>query len=190
MYETNKMRSMRFWSALAATASGLTWSAGFSPIEPMGGTVAYGQLMAPPAITPPPATSPVATPNSINPNPATNAPALAAPVNPLRDQAVNLTAQAKFALGRGDVSNAKSLIEKANALRVPDSEFSSGQLRPWQVAMEIDRAERQRTGMTTAPALRPITPAPNTPNLAQSNPPSFAALRLRTQSEMRIQFRI
>jgi len=66
------------------------------------------------------------------------------PPNPLRDQAVGLTAEAKMALDRGDVSTARNLIEKANSLRVPDSEFALGQVRPWNVALDIDRAERLR----------------------------------------------
>jgi general secretion pathway protein D len=85
---------------------------------------------------------------------------------------LNLTAQAKLALGRGDVAQAKSFIEKANALRVPESEFGTGQLRPWQVAMEIDRAERQRSSASTAAP--PTLTAPNAsqplPNAAATNP--------------------
>ena len=68
----------------------------------------------------------------------------AGPVNPLRDQAVGLAAQAKMALDRGDTTNARQLIQKANDLRVPDNEFSQGQLRPWDVALQVDRAERLR----------------------------------------------
>ena len=158
---TNKLRRLRFWSALAATATGLTWTVGISPCEPLGGTVAYAQLMAPPPTTP--ATTPVLNTtvpaNTAHPS---NSPVNPAPLplNPLRDQAANLSAQAKFALGRGDVAGAKSLVEKANALRVPESEFGSGQTRPWQVAMEIDRAERQRSGpVALAP---PILSASNT----------------------------
>ncbi len=67
-------------------------------------------------------------------------------MNPLRDEAVALTAQAKLALGRGDLNTAKAFVDRANSLRVPESAFASGQLRPWQVAMEIDRAQRSRGG--------------------------------------------
>ena len=82
------------------------------------------------------------------------------PDNPLRDQAVGLAAQAKMALDRGDTVSARQLIQKANSLRVQDSEFAQGQLRPWDVAMQVDRAERLRggapTGVTTAAATLPM----------------------------------
>ena len=137
--ETMKLRSMRFWSAFASTALGITFSNGWLAIEQQAGIAVYGQLMAPPSSGPVAAASPAPAKNS----------STAQPANPLRDQALNWTAQAKLALGRGDVSQAKSFIEKANALRVPDSEFTTGQIRPWQVAMEVDRAERQRGSTTT-----------------------------------------
>lgn len=87
------------------------------------------------------------------------------PDNPLRDQAVGLAAQAKMALDRGDTVSARQLIQKANSLRVQDSEFAPGQLRPWDVAMQVDRAERLRggapTGVTTAAATLPTGIDPN-----------------------------
>ena len=81
----------------------------------------------------------------------------AGPANPLRDQAVGLTVEAKMALDRGDVSGAKKLIDRANSLRVPDSEFAPGQMRPWNVALDIDRAERLRgnADVRTASAVVP-----------------------------------
>ena len=89
----------------------------------------------------------------------------ASPANPLRDQAVGLAAQAKMALDRGDTVSARQLIQKANSLRVQDSEFTPGQLRPWDVAMQVDRAERLRggapTGVTTAAATLPVGNVPN-----------------------------
>ena len=82
------------------------------------------------------------------------------PVNPLRDQAVGLAAEAKMALDRGDTVGARQLIQKANSLRVQDSEFGPGQLKPWDVALQVDRAERLRggatTGVTTAAATVPM----------------------------------
>ena len=157
---------------------------GLLPCEPLGGMIAYGQLMAPPPAIPTPAIPTTAIPtttSTTSPNPAT--PTVAAntstgtvaspPVNPLRDQAVNLAAQAKLALGRGDLPNAKSLIEKANSLRIPDSEFAAGQMRPWLVAIEIDRAERQRSNSSAVPPTLPTNTltqplssvvTPNAPN--------------------------
>jgi len=103
----------------------------------------------PPAMLPPSTLLPSTLPPSmLPPLPSANNNAFTAqanrPPNPLRDQAVGLTAEAKMALDRGDVSTARNLIEKANLLRVPDSEFALGQVRPWNVALDIDRAERLR----------------------------------------------
>jgi general secretion pathway protein D len=117
-----------------------------------------------------------AVPSMLPPLPASSIPSgIAAvnaqanlPPNALRDQAVGLTAQAKMALDRGDVASAKSLIEKANSLRVPDSEFGPGQTRPWSVALDVDRAERLRseTGVTTASASAPLPMETGSPNFA------------------------
>ncbi|MDZ4849880.1 MAG: hypothetical protein SGI77_11325 [Pirellulaceae bacterium] len=161
MNETNELRSVRFRSMITATALGITWTAGYTVSEWITGNMAYGQLMAPPTVPPATAT-------------ATNS--TTAPVNPLRDQAANLTAQAKLALGRGDVPNAKSLIEKANSLRVPESDFASGQLRPWQVAMEIDRAERLRAG--SGAIAQPSNPVVNASAASPLNPTNLGASNL------------
>ena len=79
------------------------------------------------------------------------------PANPLRDQAVGLTVQAKMALDRGDVASAKELIQRANSLRVSDSDFAPGQLKPWNVELDIGRAERLRGNplVSTASAVVP-----------------------------------
>jgi general secretion pathway protein D len=189
----NTTKKLRFLSALAAGATGFTagvagLSLGLQPAN------AVAQLQIPPVIAPPadsaqlanqPAPSQVApaTPGNVQNLaplvPPSGVPTLppivssdSAPNNPLRDQAVNFTAQAKLALTRGDIAGAKSLIEKANALRVPDSAYQKGQTRPWQIAMEIDRAERLRaSGLQPAPLLNnqnglaqlppTVAPAPN-----------------------------
>ena len=94
------------------------------------------------------------------------------PANPLRDQAVGLAAEAKMALDRGDTARARQLIQKANSLRVQDSEFGPGQLKPWDVALQVDRAERLRggasTGVTTAGASLPAEGVQNA--AGQSSP--------------------
>ena len=82
------------------------------------------------------------------------------PSNPLRDQAAGLAAEAKLALDRGDTVGARQFIQKASSLRVQDSEFAPGQLKPWDVALLVDRAERLRGGpssaVTTASATIPM----------------------------------
>lgn len=71
-----------------------------------------------------------------------------------RDQASGLAAQAKAALQRGDLAAAKQLIDQAAAMKVPDNQFAPGQLKPWDVAMDVERALRLRGGslVTTATA--------------------------------------
>jgi general secretion pathway protein D len=66
-----------------------------------------------------------------------------APSNPLRDRAAALAAQAKLALDRNDLVTARAYVDQANALTVPAHEFSTGQIKPWQVAMELQRRENQ-----------------------------------------------
>jgi general secretion pathway protein D len=71
-----------------------------------------------------------------------------------RDEASGLAAQAKAALQRGDLSTAKQLIDRAAALKVPDNQFGPGQIKPWDVAMDVERAIRLRgnAAVTTAGA--------------------------------------
>ncbi len=85
------------------------------------------------------------------------------PVNPLRDQAAGLAAEAKMALVRGDTANARQLIDKAKSLRVQESEFAPGQIKPWEVALDVDRAERLRgsSEVTTAAATQPMSNVQN-----------------------------
>jgi len=114
--------------------------------------------MAAPALLPPAAPANPQLPslaNAIQPQ-ANAGQANAMPANPLRDQAAALAAQAKLALARGDVANARQMIDRANSLRVPESDFATGQLKPWQVQMEVERAERAQ-GTTLASA--PMNPA-------------------------------
>jgi len=71
-----------------------------------------------------------------------------------RDEASGLAAQAKAALQRGDVATAKTLIDRAASLQIADNQFLPGQIKPWDVAMDVERALRLRTpsGVTTAAA--------------------------------------
>ncbi|MBM3964712.1 MAG: hypothetical protein FJ308_06540, partial [Planctomycetes bacterium] len=96
----------------------------------------------------------------------------AAAPNPTRDQAASLAAAAKLALQQGDLAAAKSLVDQANALKVPDSQFGPGQLKPWDVTMDIERAIRLRgnSGVTTAAAVTPAFTANGTNgNLSDKN---------------------
>ncbi|MFN6162230.1 MAG: hypothetical protein ACK5AC_07655 [Planctomycetota bacterium] len=61
-----------------------------------------------------------------------------------RDEASGLAAQAKAALQRGDLATAKTLIDRAASYQVPDNQFGPGQIKPWDVAMDVERALRLR----------------------------------------------
>ena len=61
-----------------------------------------------------------------------------------RDEASGLAAQAKAALQRGDLAAAKNLVDRAASLQVPDNQFAPGQIKPWDVAMDVERALRLR----------------------------------------------
>lgn len=75
--------------------------------------------------------------------------------NPLRDQAVSLTAQAKFAMDRGDVAGARRMIDQAIALKVPDKDFGSSQTRPWEVELAISSKEKLTGNIMQASASMP-----------------------------------
>jgi general secretion pathway protein D len=174
----NTNKKLRFLSALATRVSGLAFTASSLSVG-MLPSFADAQLVAPPAMPAvvanpePPVPAPAATPTASALPPIVPG---SVPANPLRDQAVNLTTQAKLALTRGDIRGAKTFIDKANALRIPDSAFSKGQLRPWEVAMEIDRAERLRTSGIVGPGgSLPLQPIPMNHSAGTAIPGSGAA---------------
>ena len=114
-----------------------------------------------PTMLPPATGQTVALPPALQ-QPGTTQPS--GPANPLRDQAAGLAAEAKVALVRGDTLTARQLVEKAKSLRVQESEFAPGQIKPWEVALMVDRAERLRgssSDVTTAAATQPIANVQN-----------------------------
>ena len=60
-----------------------------------------------------------------------------------RNQAVALLAQAQAALQRDDLAVAKRLIGQANEMKVPDSAYQAGDLRPWMLQMELDKVMKR-----------------------------------------------
>src|SRR5687767_15973003 len=67
-------------------------------------------------------------------------------------QAAKLIAQARVALDKGDVRAAWQYAEQAEALNVPDEAFEAGETRPWQMTLEITRAQYRREGVAQAGA--------------------------------------
>ena len=64
----------------------------------------------------------------------------------LKAEAMQLSAQAKAAQDRGDLENAARLIDQAQSLNVPDSLFGQGEMRPWQLMLEINKEITRRNG--------------------------------------------
>ncbi len=148
---------------VAQTAPGLTGRAANALRS--NNTAPTGNLQLPPGLLTSSPTGNVVN-NPLSTMPPATLPALpqtakqpAGPANPLRDKAAGLAAEAKMALDRGDIAVARQFIQKASDLRVPDSEYAPGQLKPWDVAFQVDRAERLRggapAGVTTAAATLP-----------------------------------
>jgi general secretion pathway protein D len=79
-----------------------------------------------------------------------------------RAEASRLVAQARLALDRGDLQTAARLSEQAEALNVPDSAFAAGEIRPWQMSLDVNRAMVRREGVIqasgAAPAAEPRYP--------------------------------
>lgn len=59
-------------------------------------------------------------------------------------QAASLVAQARVAMDKGDVAAAQKLAEQAEGLNVPDEAFAAGETRPWQLLLEVTRANYRR----------------------------------------------
>ncbi len=76
-----------------------------------------------------------------------------------KQQAMQLMARARLAMDQGDVQAAHQMAQQAQDLRVPDSEFTQNETRPWQVLMESSRALSRR-GID--PNVRPAGAVENT----------------------------
>jgi general secretion pathway protein D len=70
-------------------------------------------------------------------------------------EASRLVSQARLSLDRGDLTTAARLAEQAEALNVPDTAFAPGQTRPWQMSLEVSRAQVRREGVVPAGATGP-----------------------------------
>jgi general secretion pathway protein D len=62
-------------------------------------------------------------------------------------EASRLIAQARIALDKGDIRGAAQLAEQAEALNIPDDAFGPGEMRPWQMTLEVTRATYRREGV-------------------------------------------
>ncbi|MFO0900408.1 MAG: hypothetical protein U0836_23485 [Pirellulales bacterium] len=76
---------------------------------------------------------------------AGNSPPAASPAA-AKTRALRLAAEARLALGQGDLDRAEGLVRQAEALRVPETQFGPGEDRPSSIA----RAIRTRRGLESS----------------------------------------
>jgi general secretion pathway protein D len=76
----------------------------------------------------------------------------AMPASPQKLAAMRLLAQAQAALGRGDLRAANEFAEQAQAIRVPEQEFSQGETRPWELLLQIRSQLNRQGGSGVIPA--------------------------------------
>ena len=89
---------------------------------------------------------------------------------------LQLLAMSRAALDRGEIDQAEQLAQQAHALRVPDQEFAPGQVRPWMLLLEIDRAKR--AAQTAHSPTGPVQPAYGDPRSDSSRVQPAAAEQL------------
>jgi general secretion pathway protein D len=78
-------------------------------------------------------------------------------------EASRLVAQARVALDRGDLQAAARMAEQAEALNVPDIAFAAGEIRPWQMSLEVNRAMVRREGVVQASGVAEAPAEPRYP---------------------------
>ncbi len=57
-----------------------------------------------------------------------------------KSEVLKLMSQAQLAMDQRNWVEAKSFIDQANKLEVPDSQFAAGEIRPWQMELKIQQA--------------------------------------------------
>jgi general secretion pathway protein D len=77
-------------------------------------------------------------------------PIAASAQHPKKGEAVALMQQARQALAQNHIAMARQLADRAQALRIPDSEFAPGEDRPWQVALAVQSKLQAGEGVVQA----------------------------------------
>lgn len=67
-----------------------------------------------------------------------------------KNEALRLMGMAQTALANGDLQAASDLAEKAHQMNVPESAFAQGEMRPWQMLLEIQKQATRREGVAQA----------------------------------------
>ena len=96
--------------------------------------------------------------------------------NAARDQVAAMAAQAKLALEKGDLATARNLINQTNSMKVPESAFAANQIKPWQVALDLERAEGLR-GQSAFSQPTQVVQASGFNDPASANNPAMNAVR-------------
>jgi general secretion pathway protein D len=68
----------------------------------------------------------------------------------IKDESVRLAARARVALDKGDLASAQQLAKQAESLGVPDSAYVSGDIRPWEVLLQVESALNRNRGVAPA----------------------------------------
>ena len=65
---------------------------------------------------------------------------------------MQLLANAQIALNRGDLASAQRFALQARDLNVPESAYGPGEMRPWMLLLQVDKAQRQQGVAADNPA--------------------------------------
>lgn len=76
----------------------------------------------------------------------------AMPASPQKAAAMRLLAQAQAALGRGDLRSAQAFAEQAQSLQIADRDFEQGEMRPWELLLQIRSQSNRQGGSGVIPA--------------------------------------
>ncbi len=95
-----------------------------------------------------------------------------------KQESLRLVAIGRAALDRGDVNTALKIARQAEALGVPEKDFSAGEPRVWQLVLDAESAAR-RGGVSQASAQLPI--GENSPSYVQ---PALAQNQVNPVSQM------
>ena len=67
-----------------------------------------------------------------------------------KNVAARLMSMAQAALAKGDLQAASDLAEQAHQMNVPESAFAQGEIRPWELLLEIQKQMTRRDGVAQA----------------------------------------
>jgi general secretion pathway protein D len=60
-----------------------------------------------------------------------------------KTETLRLLSIGKAALDRGDTATAHRMLQMAESLQVPDTDFGNGEMRPWQLRLQLENRERR-----------------------------------------------